>query len=148
MANFCKNCGSQLSPSDSVCPSCGEPIPGAANADNAYGQYSYGNQNTYGYQNTNGYQNTGGYQSYGQTNYSQPYYQQSAATTVAGWIGWMLLCSFLPVIGQIIIIVSARDESLKNYAKATLILSAIAVVLTVIFYVLFGAVILSGMKNF
>ena len=142
MANFCKSCGSQLSPSDTNCPTCGEPVSGAS-FDNPYGQYNYANQSSAGAQPDQGYQNYNS-QPYA---YSQPYGQQGSATSVAGWIGWMLLCSILPIIGQIIIIVSARDESLKNYAKATLIMSAIAVVLSIIFMALFGTAFASQMSN-
>ncbi len=66
--------------------------------------------------------------------YQQPVVQaqQNNVTTVGGWIGWMILCSFLPLLGQIIMLCCSNDKSVKNYAKATFILCLIGVILMVI----------------
>lgn len=59
-------------------------------------------------------------------------------TTVGGWIGWMLLCSILPIIGQIIMLCCAKNKTIKNYAKANLILVAIAFVLVIFLVAIVG----------
>ena len=53
-------------------------------------------------------------------------------TSTAGWFGWQALIAFLGIIGIIILLCTTRDESAKNYAKASLIWCVIALVLLVI----------------
>lgn len=65
--------------------------------------------------------------------------QQQQETTVGGWIGWLLLCSFLPLFGQIIMLCCATDKSAKNYAKANLIFFLIALVLSFLLIIFMGA---------
>lgn len=78
--------------------------------------------------------------------YAQPYAQPQAynvpmsppyapPTSVGGWIGWLILCSLFPVIGQLIMLTS-KDQSTKNFAKAQLILMLIALVLFIAFIAL------------
>ena len=57
-------------------------------------------------------------------------------TSTAGWFGWQALIAFLGIIGIIILLCTTRDESAKNYAKASLIWCVIAVVLLVIVFAL------------
>ena len=57
-------------------------------------------------------------------------------TGVGGWIGWLLLCSFVPLIGQIIAICCTRDKSVKNWAIANLIITAISIVIAVVLIIL------------
>ena len=52
--------------------------------------------------------------------------------SLGAWIGWILLCTLLPVIGPIIVLCTAKNETIKNWAKATLILAVIGAVLTVL----------------
>lgn len=58
------------------------------------------------------------------------------ATTVGGWIGWMFLLSFFPLIGQIIMLACSKDPSAKNFAKAQLILTGIILGLFLLFFIL------------
>ena len=53
-------------------------------------------------------------------------------TSIGGWIGWLLLSSFLPIIGMVIAICCSKDKSVKNWAIASFIISAIMVVLVIV----------------
>ena len=53
-------------------------------------------------------------------------------TSVGGWIGWMLLIGFLPLIGLIIMALAATDPSAKNFAKANLLVIAIITIIALI----------------
>ena len=57
-------------------------------------------------------------------------------TGIGGWIGWLLLSSFLPLFGLIIAICCTKDKSVKNWAIANLIISAVFVVLAIVLIIL------------
>lgn len=79
--------------------------------------------------------------------YQQPYqvpYQQPVVTTAGGWFGWIVLCSFLPLIGLIIMLCTTKDPSAKNYAKCMLIYSAIIFVV----FLIFGAVLVPAIIGY
>lgn len=125
MSKYCSSCGSTNPDSVMNCANCGAPLD---NYNNVYpvGQPGYGNQ-PYGQ---------------GQQNYSQPYSVPMSApyappTSVGGWIGWLLLCSFIPVIGQLIMLTS-KDQSTKNFAKAQLILTLCGVIFFIFIIVVAG----------
>lgn len=64
--------------------------------------------------------------------------EQSTPTTSAlGWIGWMVLCLFLPFIGRFIMYFAATDPSAKNYAKAKIIIWLIGIGLSVLGFLIF-----------
>ncbi len=63
--------------------------------------------------------------------YIPPAYQQEPTTTFWGWIGWLLL-SLIPFVGVIIAMTTAKDPSVRNYAKASLIMYAVAFVLGIV----------------
>ena len=130
----------------------------APNYQNTSGyQNNAGYQNSAGYQNTSAYQNTSTYQNapnYQNTpNYQNqtapnfypgsPYFP-SAANKVAGvgtFFGLQLLFA-LPIIGWIACIICAfapENQNVKNYARATLIWLLIAVVLTIIWFVILAS---------
>lgn len=113
---LCPNCGTQNADMYTTCTNCNAPLPAAAP------QPIYGGG-------TNGY---------------IPRSLQSApVTSMGGWFGWSLLCGILPIIGAIIMICSAKDPSAKSYAKATLILQIIGLVLAAAAIALFIGVIRS-----
>ena len=58
-----------------------------------------------------------------------PISSQRVITSPGGWFLWNLLCGLLPIIGPIIMMCKTRDETAKNYAKLTLILQIIGLVL-------------------
>ncbi len=60
--------------------------------------------------------------------------QPTNVTSVGGWIGWMFLCACLPLLGIIIMALAATDPSAKNFAKANLLLIAIILILTLLFF--------------
>ncbi len=122
MAKFCKNCGAELLSEDAVvCLNCGaeqnaapkpQPMPQPQEQDQfrtppppqAFQPYmpQYAQQ------------------------FANPYAPVQKSTTILGWIGWILLCGVLPLIGPIIMACVSNDESAKNYAKATLIFYILA----------------------
>lgn len=132
MSKFCTSCGSEIPDGAAVCPSCGvssESVQPVA--------YQQPNQQVYQQPNTQAYQ--------------QPYQQQyvppqqviinnqsDTSTTVIGWFGWLMLCSFLPFIGQIIMLASSKDQSAKNFAKLQLIFSVIGIIAFILVVVVGG----------
>ncbi|MGN1132931.1 MAG: zinc-ribbon domain-containing protein [Oscillospiraceae bacterium] len=117
MSKFCLNCGSQMNDDETFCRNCGA-------SQNVQGGYNQSVQ-------PNGPQA------------QQQYYQQPAmpvqqVTGMGGWIGWLLLASFLPLIGTIIALCCSNDQSVKNWAKANLIITAIILVLVIILCVVFA----------
>ena len=66
-----------------------------------------------------------------QASYAQPLPTQMGqpVTSVKGWIGWVLLCSYVPIIGVIVMLCTVKDPSAKNYAKLQLIMMIIGIVL-------------------
>ena len=58
-----------------------------------------------------------------------PLSMQRVITSPLGWFGWNVLCGFLPIIGPIIMMCKTQDETAKNFAKLTLILQIIGLVL-------------------
>ena len=104
---ICPNCGSHIADASVNCPVCGAPIA---------------QQNPYG-------------NPYAQNPYGSPYPQQPpvpAVTSPLGWFGWMMLCSFLPIIGAIIMLSATEDQSAKNFAKCWIVLQIIGLVLGVL----------------
>lgn len=65
--------------------------------------------------------------------------QPSTETSVMGWIGWMVLLWFLPVLGLIIMALAATDPSAKNFAKANLLV--IAIILGIVLIILLLAIV-------
>ncbi|WP_295154444.1 hypothetical protein [uncultured Ruminococcus sp.] len=125
MPKYCSSCGTSNPDHVTNCVNCGAVL------DN-YNQVYPVNQ--------------GGYtQPYNQQ-YSQPYSQQypqaynapyNPPTTMGGWFGWLLLCSFFPIIGQLIML-SSKDESARNFAKVQLLLALIGIIAFVVIVVVFG----------
>ncbi|MCQ2417074.1 MAG: hypothetical protein MJ071_04595 [Oscillospiraceae bacterium] len=62
-------------------------------------------------------------------------------TTVGGWFGWTMLLGFLPIIGAVIMMLTSKDETAKNYAKLMLILQIVGIVLSIAFNGLMASVI-------
>jgi len=122
-----------------------------SNTGSANTGYSNGGYSNTGYSN-NGYASNGGYSNGGYAgggyggNYqqNQPYdygYQGEQPVSIGNWIGTMLLCC-IPLVNFILIIVwaaSERNRSKKNWAIATLILMAIAFVLSFALVAIVGA---------
>ena len=97
------------------------------------------------------------HQDYGQQGYQQgyqqPLYQQPMEVPVT--MGEWLLTIFLmliPCVNIILLFVWAFSgstaKSKSNWAKAQLIWVAISIILTIIFYAIFGAVILSALNSY
>lgn len=67
-----------------------------------------------------------------QTSSNHPYRYDPPATSIIGWLGWLLLCWILPLIGPIIIICSDTNETIKNYGKLHIILQAIILFIVIL----------------
>lgn len=167
---FCKNCGTLME--NDICPNCGTtnaPVDSApaetqpVYAAPAESQSVYAApqpqtppapqppvytapQSPYG-----GYQQPYGYQ---QPQYpSQP--PQKEEITVLGWI-WRFLLPSIPVVGWIINLImlfiwmgdETKEESFRNWAKAQLIMMAIAVGIVAVFFFLFFVLSAMTMTTF
>lgn len=66
--------------------------------------------------------------------------QPTSSTSVMGWIGWLVLLGFLPVLGLIIMALAATDPSAKNFAKANLLI--LAIILAVVLIILILAIVI------
>lgn len=100
-----------------ACPKCGTESEGqfCTNCGASMSAPAQNYQNpTPNYQNNPPYQNPAPTPFYNNVSVIQP----NTATSPGGWIGWMLLMSFLPIIAQIIMICCSNDESVRNFAKA------------------------------
>lgn len=123
----CTKCGSEVS--GSFCPNCGAPVQEEAPQSASSQQAVYQQPPVY------------------QTIYTDNSANRKV-TGVGGWIGWAFLCSFLPIIGQIIMLCTASDPSAKNYAKSQLILLAIVVGLMIIFGSLFAGILAPTLSRY
>ncbi|MCL1791166.1 MAG: hypothetical protein FWG40_07395 [Peptococcaceae bacterium] len=134
---YCSYCNQSLANTNSYARPSNQPTERQSDfGPSDYGQSNYGQS---GYK-PGAYGQTG----YGQTDYEPPEDFDEADThvTTLGWIGrFILLC--IPVVGFIFLFVWAFGNnprrSLKTFARANLVLTAISIVLGVIA----GAVIVS-----
>ena len=132
--------------------SYGQQFTNSPNNDYGANQSKYGNQ----YQSYNN-----GYNQQYNTQYQQTYNSQpvppvvppygtpnTQPVSIGGWIGVMLL-TCLPIVNLIMLFVwafsSSTKKSLKNYARASLILALIGVVLVVVVSIILAA---SGINIF
>lgn len=132
----CHNCGAEFE--GDYCDYCG--VPAAQNSQNRTEQPQYNTDFMSGNTANQNYTPPPMYNNYGM--------QNNPPTTTLGWIGWQLLESFLPIIGLVIMLFMSEDESVKNYAKARLIWTLVAVVIAVIAFALFSAIIFSFIRGF
>lgn len=108
----CNNCGATLNDNVAFCPNCGSNVPA---------RYPV---------------------------YNQPVAAPAQPVSVGGWIGRMLI-PFIPLVGGIVYLImlfiwsgdSTKEETFRNWAKAQLIVMAIAVVLSIIITIVFGVAI-------
>lgn len=66
----------------------------------------------------------------------QTVYYVPAGTSIGGWVGWWLLCIFLPIIGWILTICITKDQSVKNAMIANLIVGMTIIAASIILAVL------------
>ncbi len=100
----CNSCGAELPDYYTSCPNCGGTDLSKSPVSAAPASHSY-----------------------------VPISQQREVTSAGGWFCWFLLLSFLPIIGTIIMLCTVKDPTAKNYAKLTLIMQIIGIVLLIIF---------------
>ena len=97
----CGQCGAELPDYYTSCPNCGgtQVVRGDGTAPQA------------------------------QPNAYMPAPAQREVTSTAGWVGWLLLCSYVPLIGVIIMLLTAKDPSAKNYAKLMVVFMIIGAII-------------------
>lgn len=149
---FCKVCGNQIGEGMTTCTGCGSAVANTPTMDSVVPPTVNASQN-FNSANTNSAAQPKYHQQYQQPQYQQPMYQQPAyqspadiranlnnnnTTSVLGWIGWFLLCNFLPLIGIIIVICVSKDRSVKNAMIAQLVMGLIGIVLILIITAVVG----------
>lgn len=164
---YCTECGTAVEQSDILTPVAEQPTvqtsQSTAEQQSAYNQsvhqQSTYNQSSYGQEQSNqSYYQQGGQNTYQQYSYEQPPKTDSVPgedspyqpISVWGYVGIMLLMC-IPCVGLILLIVWAcggcRKVNKKNYARAALIVMAISTVLSVVMWLIFGAVIGTVMEE-
>lgn len=145
MAKFCMNCGKPLEENDSFCTGCGCPVGNEAQNNEAPQPETPAQENPVNdapvqepAPQTQNQQN-GFRQEYVPPVTPAPAQPVNKPTGILGWIGWRILCSFIPIIGSIIMICCADDKAARNYAIVTLIFKVIAIAISVVIIILFGA---------
>lgn len=117
----CPYCTAQIAPGLYQCPNCGSPLmPAETSMPPAAVQSALPPQ----------------------TVYSQPPMYPAAVEPVVptrSWVGYILLCACMPVIGSIITLCTAKEKNIQNFAKAFLLLIAIgcAALFLLIFFAVF-----------
>lgn len=142
----CNNCGANLPEGVKFCPRCGSAVEASYEAN----PYDYGNARSASDNYQGGSQppyppqpepiNYGAYQQPVNTYQSMPQTDLTdLPVTVGSWIG-VFLISCLPLVNLIMLFVwafsSSTKKSLKNYARAMLIMSLIGIVLGIIIAVI------------
>ena len=108
----CNNCGTTLNDNVGFCPNCGNNVPA------------------------------------GYPVYNQPVAPAAQPVSGGGWIGRSLI-PMIPLVGGIVYLImlfiwsgdSTKEETFRNWAKAQLIVMAIAVVFSIIITIVFGVAI-------
>lgn len=76
--------------------------------------------------------------------------QNQSVMSVKDWVITLFVAS-LPIIGLIMLFVwgfgSGTNPNKANFAKGALVLAAIFIVIYIIFFMLFGAALMSGLGN-
>lgn len=175
---FCKTCGEQIEDGVLVCPICATAVEVQA-VPQPPEQRTQPQPQTPQYQQQPSYQQAPPLQyqqpTYQQTpppppQYQQPMYQQPVTqqnnagiehVSVGGWIG-IFCINLIPLVGWLIYIImlfvwafgDTKKKTLKNFARATLLISAILIVLAILAFTAaaIAGVSLSeyfeGMENF
>lgn len=131
---YCEKCHTDNPDGTKYCANCGNPLE-SATPDNAQ-------NNVYQAQNQNQYQP---YQQQN-VNYQPKAYNEDEHMTIGGWIG-VFCINLIPCIGSLVYIImmfvwafgSTPKKSLKTFAQAQLLFSAIALVLGIIVFVILFA---------
>lgn len=131
----CQHCGASLREGATVCDNCGQAVVSAASQYQAPTNQQY----QYGYQQPNTYN-----QSYNQ-NYSQTM-GDSSVMSVGSWIITFIVFA-IPFVGIVMMFVwafgSSGNLNRRNYARASLLISLILLVLGIIFAVVWGTLFAS-----
>lgn len=152
----CTHCGNPLPDNTKFCPKCGQTV--AASNDNAFDSAETTILGQGQAQQSKGYQQQAPNAGNRPPQYSNPQPQQAPVNvympsqqqmdptdlpvSVGGWIGVFLL-SCLPIVSIIMLFIwafsSSTKKSLKNYARAVLIMALIAIVLVIIISIILAA---------
>ena len=133
---FCPYCSADIVPGLYQCPNCGSPLSPSQTAAQAAVQAAPAPQPIYTQQPMPPAQQSmpaPSMQPYAPA--AMPAYAEPVVP-VSTWMGYILLCLCMPVIGPIIMACSPKEQSVKNFGKAMLALEAIAAAL------LFGLILL------
>lgn len=130
---FCPYCSADIVPGLYQCPNCGSPLSPSQTAAQAAVQAAPAPQPIYTQQPMPPAQQSmpaPSMQPYAPA--AMPVYADPVVSPAA-WVGYLLLCMCLPLIGPLILTSSAKEQSVRNFGKAWLLLYAILVIALVLF---------------
>ena len=139
---FCPYCSAEIVPGLYQCPNCGSPLSPSQTAAQAAVQAAPAPQPIYTQQPMPPAQQSmpaPAMQPYAPA--AMPVYAEPIVP-VSSWLGYILLCVCIPLIGPIITACSPKEQSVKNFGKAMLALEAIAAAL------MFGFILLMLMFGY
>lgn len=152
---YCSNCKKTLPDNATFCDTCGGRLESDKSPDVEPLQNSVSSSPNSGYQANLGYHANPSTSSYNPSyNNPPPVYSAQPVVnnqmTTGKWLG-VFLINIIPLIGQIIFLIllfvwafgSCKYPSLKSYAKATLILILIGIIISIVF----GAVLAPMMSD-
>ncbi len=147
---ICNKCGAENSDYNSQCAYCGNPLTNSNynQVDNTNNYYSDQYSNGQGYNQPQQYQQP-------QYQYQQPMYNEDEHVSIGMWIG-IYCINLIPFVGSIIYLVmlfvwafgSTPKKSLKNWAKAQLIVSLVVIVICVIIFAICGTAMFAGFSSY
>jgi len=152
-STFCPSCGTRIENGGVFCPSCGKPVQATAPAQAAPPVYTAAPQPAPVYAAAPQPQPQPTYQTtYNQYSTSSGGYQaqNSPPLTVGQYIGMFIIAS-LGIIGFIFLLIwafgSEPNLNKKNYAKAVLLLGLIISAVSILVFIIFGAVLAPAISD-
>lgn len=156
MQRICSKCNTLVTGEGSFCPNCGATLPAAVDLDKQPASQSVqftspaqdphqASMPDYGTQTTTTYANN-------QTYNAAPAPAANQEMTLGQWVGTVICCTWFGIISLILSIVWAvgADTPIakKRYCQAMIILQCIGIALTIIFYIVFFAILASAGSSF
>ena len=145
MQRVCTKCNTLVTSDGDFCPVCGAPLPSAVDL---------GKQNTTQYTQDPHIGAMPNYGSQTSTTYAsapQNGVVNNQEMTLGQWVGTVICCTWFGIISLILSIVwgvsSTTPIAKKRYCQAMIIIQAIGIVASIIFYIVFFTIIAAAVAN-